>query len=64
VPSAESRAADPDLLTVVELEPTLVGIPRAIIEAVFAQLALSAAAERRGIRLGDFTYNDLGTKIA
>jgi len=64
VPSAESRAADPDLLTVVELEPTLVGIPRAIIEAVFAQLALSAAAQRRGIRLGDFTYNDLGTKIA
>lgn len=56
--------ADSPLLTVVPLDSDLAGLPRAIVEVVFAQLALMSAARRRNIRLGEFGYGDLGTKLA
>lgn len=63
-PSLEANVADGSLLTVVKLDSDLAGLPRALVEVVFAQLALKSAAEYRSIRLGEFTYDDLGTKIA
>ncbi len=63
-PLIETFATDGSLLTVVKLDPDLAGLSRAIIEVVFAQLAVASAAEIQGIRLGDFRYDDLGTKLA
>jgi len=55
---------DGSLLTTVTIDSDLAGLSRAIVEVVFAQLALASAAQRQRIRLGDFNYDDLGTKIA
>ncbi len=63
-PLIETLATDRSMLTVVTLDADLTGLPRAIVEVVFAQLALMSAAKQRNIRLGEFVYNDLGTKIA
>jgi fructoselysine-6-P-deglycase FrlB-like protein len=63
-PPTGPSVADSPLLTVVPLDSDLTGLPRAIVEAVFAQLALMSAARRRNIRLGEFGYGDLGTKLA
>ncbi|WP_349899286.1 SIS domain-containing protein [Parafrigoribacterium soli] len=61
--SVDAHSSDASL-TIVKLDPDLAGLPRAIVETVFAQLALVSASERLGIRLGEFSYDDLGTKIA
>lgn len=63
-PPTGPSVADSPLLTVVPLDSDLAGMPRAIVEVVFAQLALMSAARRRNIRLGEFGYGDLGTKLA
>lgn len=63
-PLIEMFATDCSMLTIVTLDAELTGLPRAIVEAVFAQLAVASAAERRNIRLGEFGYDDLGTKLA
>jgi glutamine---fructose-6-phosphate transaminase (isomerizing) len=52
------------LLTVVRLDADLRGLARAIVETVFAQQILLVAAGRAGIRLGDFSYQGLGSKLA
>jgi glucosamine--fructose-6-phosphate aminotransferase (isomerizing) len=63
-PLIETLATDDSLLTVVTLDSDLAGLSRAIIEAVFAQLVVSSAAGRLDLRLGEFSYDDLGTKLA
>lgn len=63
-PSFAAAAGDNELLTVVTIDPMLAGFSRAVVEAVFAQRVVAAAAERQGIRLGEFVYDDLGTKLA
>lgn len=52
------------LLTVVPLDADLCGLARTIVETVFAQQTLLVAAEHAGIRLGDFSYQGLGSKLA
>lgn len=63
-PSFVTHATDGALLAVVKLDSDLVGLPRAIIETVFSQLTLIAAAKLRNVRLGEFLFDDLGTKLA
>jgi len=62
--SFEACAADNERLIVVTFSASLSGFSRAIVEVVFAQLVVASAAERRGIRLGQFVYDDLGTKLS
>ncbi|TAM67567.1 MAG: SIS domain-containing protein [Microbacteriaceae bacterium] len=60
---AATRAIQSPLLTLVQLDTAVTGLTRAIVETVFAQLVLHSAAEHRAVRLGEFSYRGLGTKI-
>lgn len=51
------------LLTVIELDPSLGGFVRPIVETAFAQLVLACASEHKPFSVDEPVFEDLGTKL-
>lgn len=60
---AEVPHAEHPLLTVVELRRGLTGFARAVVEIVFAQRLVQAAAEHKPFSIEEFRFTGLGTKL-